>query len=46
MTRLDANGYDGFKINDDKKLDEIEHLMETLDTTIKNSKANLYIKDL
>ena len=46
MTRLDANGYEGFKINDDKKLDEIEHLMETLDSTIKNSKANLYIKDL
>jgi hypothetical protein len=46
MTKLDANGYEGFKINEDQKLDEIEHLMHALDSAIKNSKANLYLKDL
>ena len=46
MTKLDANGYEGFKINEDQKLVEIEHLMHALDSAIKNSKANLYLKDL
>lgn len=46
MTKLDANGYEGFKLNEDQKLDEIEDLMDSLDNTIKNSKANLYLKDL
>jgi membrane protein len=46
MTKLDANGYEGFKINEDEKSDEIERLMHALDSSIKNSKANLYLKDL